>query len=198
MPRPFKDIGGRAVHLCVDMQRMFADDTPWRTPWMAKVLPNVRTLIRYKPDRVLFTRFIPARSPRHATGTWQAYYEKWPDMTLNAMPPEWAEIIPELRAESPQAAVFDKSVYSPWHDGQLDAHLRHRQIDTVIISGTETEVCVAAAVLGAIDRGYRVIVATDAICSSSDETHDAMVDIYHQRYSVHVSAATTDTILGHW
>mgnify|MGYP002653434340 CR=1 FL=1 len=34
-------LGARCAHLCVDMQRLFADDTEWRTPWMPRVLPRV-------------------------------------------------------------------------------------------------------------------------------------------------------------
>jgi hypothetical protein len=35
------------------------------------------------------------------------------------------------------------------------------------VGGVGTDVCVLAAVLGAVDRGYRVVVPTDALCSSS-------------------------------
>ena len=31
----------RTAHLCVDMQNLFAEETPWHTPWMARVLPVV-------------------------------------------------------------------------------------------------------------------------------------------------------------
>jgi nicotinamidase-related amidase len=48
----------------------------------------------------------------------------------------------------------------------------------LIVNGGETDVCVLATVLGAIDRGYRVVVASDAICSSADETHDASLRLY--------------------
>jgi nicotinamidase-related amidase len=53
-------------------------------------------------------------------------------------------------------------------------------------------------VLGAVDLGYRVIVATDALCSTSDETHDAALDLYHRRYGTQVEAAETQTILDDW
>jgi nicotinamidase-related amidase len=66
------------------------------------------------------------------------------------------------------------------------------------VSGGETDVCVLATVLGAVDRGYRVVVATDALCSSSDETHDAMMTLYHNRYGQQVETVTTNTILDSW
>ena len=33
--------GETAVHLCVDMQRMFAEGTEWKMPWLERVLPNI-------------------------------------------------------------------------------------------------------------------------------------------------------------
>ena len=58
--------------------------------------------------------------------------------------------------------------------------LRRRQTDALVISGAETDVCVLAAVLGAVDFGYRVVLATDALCSSSDATHDALLTLYRE------------------
>jgi nicotinamidase-related amidase len=33
--------GENTVHICVDMQRMFAEGTDWTMPWLPRVLPNV-------------------------------------------------------------------------------------------------------------------------------------------------------------
>ena len=55
-----------------------------------------------------------------------------------------------------------------------------------------------ATVLGAVDQGYRVVLATDALCSASDQTHDALLALYHERFSQQIEAADTDTILGNW
>ena len=35
--------------------------------------------------------------------------------------------------------------------------------------------CVLAAVMDAVDAGFRVVLAADALCSVSDESHDAML-----------------------
>jgi nicotinamidase-related amidase len=58
--------------------------------------------------------------------------------------------------------------------------------------------CVLATMLGAIDWGFRVILVTDALCSSADETHDAMMDIYLNRFGEQVETVTTDTLLESW
>jgi hypothetical protein len=52
-----------------------------------------------------------------------------------------------------------------------------------------------AAPWDAVDFGYRVIVATDGICSSSDEGHDALLTVYHQRLSQQIETADAETIL---
>jgi hypothetical protein len=49
--------------------------------------------------------------------------------------------------------------------------------------------------LGAIDWGFRVILVTDALCSSADETHDAMMNIYMNRFGKQVETVTTQTLL---
>ena len=76
--------------------------------------------------------------------------------------------------------------------------LRRRGVDTLVITGAETDVCVLAAVLGAVDRGYRVVLPTDALCSSSDRTHDALLTLYRERYGMQVETATTEMVLAAW
>ena len=55
-----------------------------------------------------------------------------------------------------------------------------------------------ATVLGAVDFGYRVVLVRDAICSSSDEGHDALMQIYHRRYSEQIEVADASTVLSLW
>ena len=81
---------------------------------------------------------------------------------------------------------------------ELHQQLRGAGIDTVIITGGETDVCVMATVLGAIDWGFRVILVTDALCSSADETHDAMMNVYLNRVGEQVETVTTATLLQSW
>ena len=191
-------IGPRCVHVCVDMQRMFGEGTEWALPWMKRVLPNIVKICEAHAARTVFTRFIPARRPGNGQGTWRRYYERWASMTIERVGADMIELAPELSRFVPPAETVDKPVYSPWLGSDLRARLQVRNADTLVVTGGETDVCVLSTVLGAVDFGYRTIIAQDALCSSSDEQHDALLDLYGNRYGQHIETATTEEILERW
>lgn len=182
-------------HICVDMQRMFAEDTPWHVPWMETVSPQIVEVTSRHAEQTIFTRFMPPQSRNAAIGRWQAYYEKWWMMTKEHLPPALVDIIPELGRYAPPARVFDKATYSPWIDGRLHAVLQQDGVDTLVITGGESDVCVLATALNGIDLGYGVVILKDAICSSADETYDASLTLLSDRFSVQMQLMTTDEFL---
>lgn len=190
--------GEGAVHLCVDMQRLFGPGSSWAMPWMERRRPNVARLAEAHPARTVFTRFIPPARLEEARGNWLAYYQKWPQMLRDNLDPDWLRLTPELERLVPPARVFDKPVYSPWGSGELHRNLQEGRIDSLIISGGETDVCVLATVMGAVDLGYRVIIVSDATCSSADEGHDAALSIYATRFGQQIESVTTEQVLGCW
>lgn len=143
--------GDRAVHLCIDMQRLFDKGSEWAVDWMRQVLPNVCQVVEMFPARTIFTRFIPPESLDDAPGAWRRYYEKWPQMLRQNLDSDWLRLLPELEIHLPGAQVFDKPVYSPWMDGRLHPMLQQDRIDTLILTGGETDICLLAAVIGAVD-----------------------------------------------
>jgi nicotinamidase-related amidase len=191
-------LGEHVAHLCVDMQNIFAHGSAWSVPWFDRVLPQIVRIASRRPEDTIFTRFMPLDSPEQGQGTWRRYYERWADMTKSRLAPGQTDLVPELKRFAPPAAVVDKTVYSPWLTPDLDHLLAERGIDTVAVTGGETDVCVLGTVLGAVDRGFRVILVRDALCSSSDETHDASLALYHRRYGQQVEPVSTDELLQAW
>jgi len=187
--------GRNCMHLCIDMQRMFADQTEWHAPRLLGVLPAIEAIVDMRPARTIFTRFIPPATAEEAPGAWQAYYRKWAAMTRERMAPELIDLVPSLARYVPPATLFDKPVYSPWFGSDLISTLRAADIDTVIVTGGETDVCVATTVMGAIDHGFRVVLPTDAVFGSADETHDAMLRIFGSRFALQLTTCSTQDLL---
>ena len=191
-------IPSTAVHLCIDMQRMFVEDTEWRAPWAERVLPVIETLCDRRPERTCFTRFIPAARAGEGRGAWRDYWIRWAAMTQSELDPAMIDLALPLQRFSPPAKILDKFVYSPWVGTDLDAILRRSSVDTLIVTGAETDVCVLATVLGGIDLGYRIVVVTDALCSSADGPHDDLISLYHDRFTQQVETAQSPEVLDAW
>jgi nicotinamidase-related amidase len=191
-------VGPASIHLCVDMQRLFGPEGPWPAPWMERVLPTIVTIVERAPARCIFTRFIPPDQPNDASGTWRAYYAKWNTVTRLSLKLSLLDLMPPLERYVPPATVFDKMVYSAFSDGILHQLLRQKHIDTIIVTGSETDVCVLSTILAAVDLGYRIIVVRDALCSSSDESHDALLELYARRFDIQIELAEAAEVLEAW
>jgi len=188
-----------AVHLVVDMQRLFGEPgSPWCVPWFARVLPQVTVLARRHPERTVFSRFIPPHEPEEMPGAWQDYFKRWRAMTQQSLDEQLLELAPTLQALVPPAHLCDKAVYSAFGNARLEPWLKAHNVDTLIVSGGETDVCVLATVMSAIDLGYRIVLVTDALCSVSDRTHDALMTLYRERFSEQLTTAMTEPILEAW
>lgn len=195
---PYGPLGPDTVHLCIDMQTLFAERTDWHVPWMERVLPRVVKVAEAHPDRNIFTRFVPPEKPDEMPGTWRRYYERWQNMTGSKLDPSLVELVPPLAALVPPGTIVDKRHYSPFVEPRLHAMLQDRGINTLVITGSETDVCVLATVMAAVDLGYRVVIVRDGVCSASDETHDALMRMYHARFGQQIEAADVETVLSAW
>ncbi|MGO4671122.1 cysteine hydrolase family protein [Bosea sp. 2RAB26] len=191
-------LSSRSVHICIDMQRLFSADGPWPTPWMDRVLPKCAELAALSHDRTIFTRFVPPQTPEIAPGAWRGYYRHWRNTTLDRLDPRLVDLVPPLEGFAPPALIYDKPVYSAFAGHKLATMLREWRADTLVFSGAETDVCVLSTILAAIDLGFYVVVARDAVCSSSDEGHDALIRMFECRFAHQLAIADTEEILGAW
>ena len=189
---------GNAVHLCVDMQRIFARGGLWETPWMERVLPTIAGIVARWPERTVFTRFVTPRSPQDAAGQWQAYFRRWERATRNVLAPEQLDLVPELARYVPPAVVVDKPAYSAFFGSPLPGFLLERNVGTIVVSGAETDVCVLSTVLDAVNIGFRVVIVEDALCSSSDAGHDALMTMYRLRFTEQIDLVTAGELTEVW
>src|SRR4051812_27420916 len=101
-----------AVHLCIDMQNIFARGGVWETPWMDRVLPKIVEISAHLSKRTVFTRFITPKAPEDRPGRWQNYYRRRPHATRSHLAPTQLDLIPSLARFAPPATIIDKPFYS--------------------------------------------------------------------------------------
>lgn len=191
-------IGPATALVVIDMQRLFSEATEWRVPTLPSIIPAIRRLIEARPDAALFTRFLTPPTGEHALGRWQKYYRRWSSVTLAQMTPDMLDLVPEIAAHTAAGTICDKKTLSSLADGPLAEILKARKIDTLVLAGVETDVCVLATLFDAVDLGFRVVVAADAVTSASLEGHAATIDILLPRHDEQVDVATVDHILAAW
>ncbi|BAB54871.1 cysteine hydrolase family protein [Mesorhizobium japonicum] len=179
------------------MQKLFAEPSEPATPWITRVLPRIASLVERKAEQTIFTRFIPAARVGQGTGTWKRYHERWASMTMEAVGPEMVELLPPLPAFTPLAKIIDKHIYSPWPEGRLQSELAGRRIDTLVTTGAKPMSAFSRPFLARSISGM-VVLVTDALCSSSDATHDALMTVYHQRFAQQVETAGMEAVLSAW
>jgi nicotinamidase-related amidase len=165
---------------------------------MDRTLPLIAEIAKVLAARTVFTRFIPPATPEDMPGRWRRYYDRWREVTRERLDLRLLDLVPPLDSLAPPALVVDKPVYSPFAGWRLPAMLREREADALVVTGAETDVCVLATVLGAVDHGYRVVLVTDAVCSSSDAGHEALLTLYRERFSEQIEAATAEEVLSAW
>jgi nicotinamidase-related amidase len=81
-------------------------------------------------------------------------------------------IVPEL-APIADEPVIDKPGKGAFYGTELETVLRERRIETLLVCGVTTEVCVNTTVREANDRGYRCIVLADCCASYFPEFHSS-------------------------
>lgn len=187
-----------AVHLCIDMQNIFAPGGLWATPWMERVLPTITSIVQQRQPRTVFTRFVTPEHPEHRPGHWQNYFRRWHQATRRHLPPSALELVPELNRFVPPAMVIDKPAYSAFSNPGLARLLVEKSVGTIVVSGAETDVCVLSTVMSAVDLGFRIVIVEDALCSSSDIGHDALMTMYRTRFHGQVDLVTADELKEFW
>ena len=75
--------------------------------------------------------------------------------------------IPELLQKAPEAPVRNKLEFSCFHNQGLRQTMSTMGRKTILLAGLETHVCIFQTGAQALQLGYRVHLATDAVCSRS-------------------------------
>jgi ureidoacrylate peracid hydrolase len=90
------------------------------------------------------------------------------------------EIFPDLKVEKSDLIV-EKNRYSAFIQGSsnIEDVLRSRGLDTVLITGTVTNVCCESTARDAMMRNYKTVMITDGNAANTDEDHNAALNNFY-------------------
>jgi ureidoacrylate peracid hydrolase len=176
----------RAALVVVDMQNYFcAEGFPAEVPLSREIVPNINRL---------------ARALRAAGGTvvWvqtdsAEAMTRWGNHHRHMLTPERVKkrlagldaaadgfkLFPALEPLAADLSVR-KVTYSAFMPGSsdLDAQLKSRGIESVLIAGTATNVCCESSARDAMLRDYRVVMLSDANATWTDEEHAGTLNTF--------------------
>jgi nicotinamidase-related amidase len=190
----------RTALLVVDMQRGFLDPgEPMEVPPARACVPVISGLLdvfRARRLAVAFTAFVYSPDvpllvgelhPEHKPATAGATRGFGLPSSSCQAGSRSARIVDAL-APQPGEPVIDKRWYDGFAGSPLDGVLRARDVRSLVVTGTMSDICVLATVIGAFNREYRVTVVKDAVATLWPEIQRATLDIVARAYGRVVSS----------
>lgn len=107
-----------------------------------------------------------------------------------------AEVIPDLKYDPKKDYIVPKRRYSGFFQTNLDALLRELGVDTVIMTGMHTHICVRHTSADAFQLGYDVMVAKDCVESFTEEDYEYGLKYLKEVYGAFIT--NSDEFIASW
>lgn len=168
MSSPVIDVDRTAV-LVIDMQNDFVEEgAPLEFPEGRRIIPAIQRILDAARGRGM--PVVYAVHVHRADGTdLGVHRELYPPVAAGEALVDGergGEIHPELEPR-PGEPVVKKHRYNSFYATDLEMILRGLGVETVVLTGMTTECCVLGTARGALERGFRSLVVSDA-CASCD------------------------------
>ncbi|MBI4636944.1 MAG: cysteine hydrolase [Candidatus Rokubacteria bacterium] len=201
---------GRTALLVVDMQRGFLDPgAALEVPQAREIVPTIKALLelfREKRLPVVFSEFVYSSAVPLLVG--QLHPEHRPAVpgapagfglpSSNCLEGHPSVHTVEALAPGPGELVVRKHWYDAFAGTPLDGALRARAVTSLVVTGTLTDICVLATVVGAFNREYRVTVVEDGVATLWPEIQRATLDIIGRAYGRVVFSKEIAAEIGGW
>ena len=150
-----------------------------RTP---KIIPNIKALLDHaREQRAPIVYATDAHLPEI-----DPEFDIW---GKHAEAGSWgAEIIDELKPKEGDFRVF-KRKYSAFHGTDLDQMLRDLKVNTVILTGVMTDICIQHTAADAFFRGYKIIVPKDCVEAIDAATHEEAIKFMRKTYGSEITTS---------
>lgn len=158
----------RHAILIIDMLNDFVDEKGALTcPGARPLVPNLQRILNWvrkrEDDDIQIVHIQEAHRKNDAD------FRVRP---LHAVDGTWgSDFIPELYPEENEYVV-KKRRHSGFAHTDLDLYLREENIDTVVVTGVWTNVCVRSTATDALANAYKVISLSDGCASKTEEMHE--------------------------
>ena len=187
------DPWSNAALIVVDMQNDFVrEGAPMEVPDARKTIQQHRQLIsacRKAGIPIIFTKFIGTRepsllwnwSPKIAPPLYacnKGYKRHYADVNKTL---ECTDVIDEL-APRPGDVVIEKTGYGAFHGTSLDSILKSLKVQSIILTGTVTQICVEETGREAFHYDYNTTMVTDAVSSFSEDMHTATIKNFGMKF----------------
>src|SRR4051794_33212065 len=186
--------------IVIDMQNVWVKKgMPAYTPYCEAIVPNINRLAGAMRDAGGSVWWVRAIYGDDAPRTWSAYMEFLSPGVLGDMVgaltegADRAALWQDLDIQPSDEQVI-KRRFSALIQGSSDLgeRLQAAGIDTLIITGTATNVCCESTARDAFMLNYRTLVVSDANATVSDEAHNASLNALFIRFA---DVFTTDEIV---
>ena len=190
-PHPFDVIDPRQTALVViDMQNYFVKEGhQGEVPLAREIVPAINRLaaeLRRRGGQVVWVRN-STTDTRESWSNYHGYLQK-PERTerrLQAMDVSgdgfhyW-----HLNDIRPEDAQITKKRYSAFIQGSSDIerHVRDRGIDTLLITGTATNVCCESSARDAMMLNFKVVMVADGLATHTDAEHNATLSAFYGQF----------------
>jgi ureidoacrylate peracid hydrolase len=173
-------LGPKTALVVIDLQNVFMlPGMPVEVPTAREIVPNVNKLAAATRDaggKVVWVKMCLEGQSE----AWRVFFDGDPRRaTLSELTPgsHGFELYAGLDVQ-PEDLIIVKRRYSAFIQGSsdIDAKLRSRGIESLLITGTVTNVCCESTARDAMMLDYRVVMVADGNASLTDEEHAASLN----------------------
>lgn len=201
----FNDMVSRRTALVVvDLQNGFMMDGVAHSliPQARDIVPNVNRLAAALRDAGGTVVWVRTAATEETFKSWSVAYDKLSSPArkqkrIESLTPgsKGYEFWPACDVR-PGDVIVDKTRFSAFIQGSsnIEATLRGRGIDTLLITGTATNVCCESSARDASMRNFQTVMVSDGLAASSDEEHNAALTSFWLYFG---DVMTTDEAIGY-
>jgi nicotinamidase-related amidase len=171
----------RAAVIVIDMINDFVTGV-FKSDRAANIVPNIKALLDHARKRKIPIIYA---TDAHMPGV-DPEFDVW---GKHAEAGSWgAEIVDELKPKKGDFRV-NKRKYSAFQGTDLDQMLRELKVDTLILTGVVTDICIQHTAADAFFHGYRIIVPKDCVEAVDAATQEEAIKFMKKAYAPEITTS---------